>query len=220
MRNYYVAKTPNGRFIGAYTIEQIVEQLQAGEIPGDYVATECTGRSYNQLVKIGGAKWVPISQLLSSEPVASPAATPVAASHTDEPVASPAATPVAASHTEYLARRSGWAMTGRAIGALWIGIAIVVVMGLFPPWIESRTMVVTNDKIAYAYTAFFSRGHSFLFAPPTGKDKVFVDLSRLVLQWVMVAAITLGVVATLNRTPIGHGAGGTRPPESQGHQGA
>src|SRR5262245_20208755 len=101
-------------------------------------------------------------------------------------------------------------MTDRAMRSLWVGIAIVVLMGLFPPWVESRT---SSSSLPHTgYTAFYSRGYSFLFAPPTENSAAFIDLSRLMVQWVIVAAITLGLVAALNRTPASKGTGETRPP--------
>src|SRR5215207_2477989 len=102
-------------------------------------------------------------------------------------------------------------MTDRAMRALWVGIAIIVLMGLFPPWIESRTSSSSNPMTGY--TAFYSRGYSFFFTPPTESFAAFIDLSRLVVQWGIVAAITVGVVMALNRTPTGKGPGDTGPPQ-------
>ena len=68
MKYYYIAKTSTSGFVGAFTIEQIAAQLEANAIRRDFVATESTDLSYNQLMKIGGATWVPVSQLLANHP--------------------------------------------------------------------------------------------------------------------------------------------------------
>jgi hypothetical protein len=108
MRDYFVAKTPNGKFIGAYTIEQIAARVQAGEIQEDYVVTESNGPSYNQLLKMGSATWVTISQLLSSAPAACPTTTPVTAVL-----------------TEFVERRSGWATFLRVVGGINILVGLI-----------------------------------------------------------------------------------------------
>ena len=90
-------------------------------------------------------------------------------------------------------------MNGRAICVLWLGIAVIVAMGLYPPWAICHSSTTKwSDGKQEGYTAVFFYGYRFLFDPPT-TGSGFVDLSRLTVQWVIVAVITLGVVLTVNR---------------------
>ena len=80
------------------------------------------------------------------------------------------------------------------------GIGVVVVaMGLFPPWLAFSTSASRGVDIT-GYPAVYAKGYSPLFLPPEGPG-VFVDLSRLLVQWVIVAAVTLGLVVTYNTRP-------------------
>jgi hypothetical protein len=90
-------------------------------------------------------------------------------------------------------------MTTQAKTALWVGIVIIVAMSLFPPWVVFQTS--SSRGVVYSgYTVVYSKGYAPLFMPPESYNS-FVDLSRLVVQWVIVAAITLGLVVTLNQKP-------------------
>ena len=89
-------------------------------------------------------------------------------------------------------------MTDRAMRVMWVGITIIVAMGLFPPWIEIRTS--SSSPPNTGFTQYISRGYSFLFAPPS-ESSAFIDLSRLITQWVIVGAITLGIVIAFNKRP-------------------
>src|SRR5450631_3580963 len=94
-------------------------------------------------------------------------------------------------------------MTKNATIALWGGVIVIVLMGIFPPWVKVQSWInsppttghnVINHEIEYG----------FFFSPPktdhAGHSVVsFVDLSRLVVQWVVVASLTLAIVFTLNR---------------------
>ncbi len=74
---------------------------------------------------------------------------------------------------------------------LWIGIAIIVLAGAFPPWIYKIVNYVgTNQRNA---------GYSFIFKPPTAIPYLWyvcVDTSRLYIQWVVTAVITSGFIMT------------------------
>jgi hypothetical protein len=63
---------------------------------------------------------------------------------------------------------------------LWIGVAVIVLMGLFPPW-ESHY----GSLVAYSFTMY----------PPCGR--CFVDTSSLCLQWFTVTVVTGGLIVTL-----------------------
>ncbi len=81
-----------------------------------------------------------------------------------------------------------------AIVALWIGIAVLVILSLTPPWYSAQMVVNGN------FNAYIDGGHNFILNPPRMPNACpFVDLSRLVPMWVAVASITLGAVVTLNK---------------------
>ena len=51
MKSYYVAKSTTSGLIGTFTSDQIESLLKSEVIKPDFVATECTGLSYNQLME-------------------------------------------------------------------------------------------------------------------------------------------------------------------------
>ena len=89
---------------------------------------------------------------------------------------------------------------------LWIGIAAIVVMGLFPPW----TLQLTSTSIltlSYDQQRWLagqkSSAYKFLLTPPqlTRAAKISVpfqiDVPKLGIQWAAVAVITGGLFVTL-----------------------
>ena len=60
---------------------------------------------------------------------------------------------------------------------LWIGVSIIALMGLCPPWMES-----------YRYGATRSIGYAPILAPPKSTT-VRIDVIRLLLQWASVAVV-------------------------------
>lgn len=91
-------------------------------------------------------------------------------------------------------------MTNRALTAMWLGVTLTVLMGLYPPWVQCVTRSSSGITVS-GYTVVSSRGYGFLFAPPFDSDTAFVDLSRLTVQWALVGAVTLATVLTVNRPP-------------------
>lgn len=93
-------------------------------------------------------------------------------------------------------------MTKPALCSLWIGIGLVVLVSLFPPWavgqqLQSHVVAGTGP---YGYV---DRGYRFLFDPPTDSINPsyhFINLSRLVIIWVIIGSITLGAIITFNST--------------------
>jgi len=72
---------------------------------------------------------------------------------------------------------------------LWVGIAIVVLMGIFPPW------------VAIAEASHFYLGYSFILSPPEEMKRgemhiAVIELTRLLTQWIMVAVIVGGLIIT------------------------
>ncbi len=74
---------------------------------------------------------------------------------------------------------------------IWIGIAVVVLMCIFPPWI--RVIELEGSR------AYRSIGYHFLLAPPKSKgiESYSIDLGRLIIQCVIVSLITGGLLYTL-----------------------
>ena len=70
-------------------------------------------------------------------------------------------------------------MTKTQLKVLWIGIAIFVLMGLFPP------------KETHDPAGSYADGYGFIF---TVDDIAF---SRLFVQWVIVTVVTTGLIYTL-----------------------
>lgn len=64
---------------------------------------------------------------------------------------------------------------------LLVGIAAAVLMGVFPPWTDSFRYEQAHSQGA--------AGYAFIFDPPKAEimHTVSIDVSRLVVQWVVVA---------------------------------
>lgn len=74
---------------------------------------------------------------------------------------------------------------------LWIGIAVIVVMGVFPPWLYTTTGNGLNSKK--------NAGYSCILFPPPPKGVglrygISLDVSRLCVQWAIVVVITAGLI--------------------------
>lgn len=66
---------------------------------------------------------------------------------------------------------------------LWLGILVIVAMGLYPPW-----KLITETPTSFG----------FLYAPPPGQVKL--DYSRLSVEWVMAAVVTFGLVLSAQKS--------------------
>jgi hypothetical protein len=77
---------------------------------------------------------------------------------------------------------------------LWIGIVVIVTMGLFPPWISRAVGSRPTEELPK---------YSFLLLPPpaqnlgNGVSRHQIYMTRLVIQWLMVAIVTGGLMPTL-----------------------
>jgi hypothetical protein len=110
-----------------------------------------------------------------------------------------------------------WIMNKKQKTCLWVSIAAIVVMGLFPPWVlecEKRNFLGgfgENQRFEFRYTTE-PGPYSWIFAPPQAKEAFklapyidepaqgkarFVDLYRLGLQYFIVAAVTAGLIIIL-----------------------
>lgn len=98
-------------------------------------------------------------------------------------------------------------MNPRLKNAMLAGLGIVVLMALFPPWAQCELRWIQRpNSNAYEGTVFVrSAGYGFVLIPPkvgtdpgAQLDASFIDCTRLVIQWVVVVAVTLGVVIALS----------------------
>ena len=88
-------------------------------------------------------------------------------------------------------------MNDKQIKCLWVGIALIVVMGLFPPWVwerSSRNILERPTRYEYRYTTEAGPYSWIGYPPETAK---FVDLYRLGIQYFVVAVVTAGLIITL-----------------------
>ncbi len=69
---------------------------------------------------------------------------------------------------------------------LWLGIAIIVAMGLYPPW------KFINES---------PTGFGFLYMPPSvvGQPPVKLDISRLLVEWSLVGFVTAGLIVSAQK---------------------
>ena len=82
-------------------------------------------------------------------------------------------------------------MNKKQLIVMWIGIIAIVLMGLVPPWFfkpyKINTRAVDHSESFYKFITP---------RPLKGKLLADIDFSLLCVQWVIVAAITGGLVVT------------------------
>ena len=79
-------------------------------------------------------------------------------------------------------------MNSKQKKVLWIGIVIVVLMGLFPPWTDTLEGFRTEP-----------RGYVIIFKPPYSRGGAWgvqIDFQRLILQWLIVGFVIGGLLIT------------------------
>ena len=80
---------------------------------------------------------------------------------------------------------------------LIVGIVIVLLIGVVPPWKHTFKSSSTYSEVP--------AGYSFITSPPPRRVKSFshgikIDISRLVIQWIVtIAATTAGVMLTAKK---------------------
>jgi hypothetical protein len=86
---------------------------------------------------------------------------------------------------------------------VWIALALIAVMGLWPPWVESY-------QRGTVHVGPTSGGYYWVFSQPEPPSlygnyryTVFlsrhIDFARLFLQWAMVVVVAAGLMLALNR---------------------
>ena len=88
---------------------------------------------------------------------------------------------------------------------LWIGIAAIVIMGIFPPWtlqLTSTSILTLSVDQKQWLAGQKSSAYKFLLTPPqlmkSAKIGVpfQIDVPKLGIQWAVVAVITCGLLVT------------------------
>ncbi len=99
-----------------------------------------------------------------------------------------------------LSRKERTGMNKNQKRVIMAGLVVIVLMGLFPPWVH--TVHVKELKIDRAGS------YGFLFSPPAPDQNNFpwknmwgvhLDVSRLLMQWILVVIIVCGLVFFLNK---------------------
>jgi hypothetical protein len=63
-----------------------------------------------------------------------------------------------------------------------VGIAVILLMGVFPPWMRPYE------------GAYLASGYAFILTPPRETHRI--DASHLCVQWAIVAFVTCGLIYT------------------------
>lgn len=82
-------------------------------------------------------------------------------------------------------------MNRKQKNCLWIGIAVIVLMGLFPPVAKRARSLVDGYGKTYGEKNRTYVAYDFIF-----DTRAPVVLSNLITQWVIVSAITGGLIYT------------------------
>ena len=85
---------------------------------------------------------------------------------------------------------------------LWVGIAVFVLIGLFPPH-YGRRVPRSGDNSSVLVTWAMAHGYWFLVS---WSEKKAIDTERLCIQWAIVAVVTGGLILTFHQSPRTTGA--------------
>lgn len=99
-------------------------------------------------------------------------------------------------------------MNKKQLVVMWIGIIIIVMMGIFPPWVSISTIRnpetifgdwTTTKRYYYGYNPIWKGiGDSYEVSHPAAS----IDFHRLGLQWAITAVFTGGFMVTFkNKKP-------------------
>jgi len=82
-------------------------------------------------------------------------------------------------------------MAARQKTVVWIGVALIVGTGLYPPWVAVWGREGVRKPAGY---------HWLLFPPP---DQILeIDLSRLLVEWTLIVAIAAALIWATPSLPI------------------
>lgn len=82
-------------------------------------------------------------------------------------------------------------MNQKQLIAMWCGIIVIVLMGLFPPW-HVKTLAGLESQQ--------SHGFAFILLPPRVERDIhpMINIPQLLIQYFVVGLITTGYIITLN----------------------
>jgi hypothetical protein len=77
---------------------------------------------------------------------------------------------------------------------LRVGIVLMVMVGLFPPWMVKTVAGGNIEHILYGTTMVYA----FLFTGPSlhSLDQAGIDLPVLLIEWTIIALVVGGLIAT------------------------
>ncbi len=92
---------------------------------------------------------------------------------------------------------------------MWVGILVIVGMGLYPPW-EDTLISLNSDQKRIVYSWIWERPETIVFESATEIERgqfddsmlsrgVRTDMARLLIQWVCVGLVTAGLMVSLIR---------------------
>lgn len=94
-------------------------------------------------------------------------------------------------------------MNRKQIIVLWIGIAVIVVMGIYPPWtmksVYANQLKGSDTDTIRSLMKFVNEVYYPIWPRPLKNNYLLfmeIDICKLVVQWIMVATITGGLLVT------------------------
>ena len=99
-------------------------------------------------------------------------------------------------------REKGRSMNDNQATAAWIGVALFVAMGVYPPWVRSHMVLPTNGNnlfssnqpVLTSQLIVESTSYSWIWEPPGASYSCRdhdhrIDLARLSVQWLCLVAV-------------------------------
>ncbi len=77
---------------------------------------------------------------------------------------------------------------------IMIGLIVIVLMGVVPPWVHTVSLLGSQTKYSAGYSPIISAPSRQYDAPAYG---VSLDISRLLMQWALVGMVAGGLVLIL-----------------------
>ena len=90
---------------------------------------------------------------------------------------------------------------------VYLGLSLILLSGLFPPWIHTKSEI--NPRGGGAIYTEKASGYAFIFIPPDPEPDrrywaasgVRLDIARLVVQWSIISALAIALMIALRSVP-------------------